>query len=172
MRTTALLLISLSLALSCRAVKKNQQTTEQTTELQAEQSIKIETISQALTTAQQSTALEHINFQIEPICGQPAVFRLMHNGKEIKGETTGNLIFNNEKKEETQNTRTQNQEAKSENTQDKARYQTVYKDRIIEKEVKQGFSLWLWVAFVLGIIALWELLKYVVKSRLKIKQWL
>lgn len=154
--------------ISCRSVKKNTHTTETKSEIKTEQITQVESQTENLATEQQETILDNLKFQIEPICERPAVFTFLHNGKEIKGKTTGKLIFNNEKKHQTQDTRIENREAKSEDTKAQSQYKIVYKDRVIEKEVKQGFSLWFWVVFVLGVIALWELLKYTVKSRLKI----
>lgn len=154
--------------ISCRSVKKNTHTTETKSEIKTEQITQVESQTESIATEQRTILLDNINFQIEPICGQPAVFTFLHNGKEIKGKTTGKLSFNNEKKDETQKSKSENREAKSEDTKTQSQYKIVYKDRIIEKEVKQNLSLWFWIGLIFGIIALWELLKYTVKSRLKI----
>lgn len=162
-----LAILSLVFLASCGSVKKSKSIEKQDLKLTTEEKVKTETSTTSITDNKEIVNRENLSFNIEPICGQPAIFSFIHNGKEVKGETTGKLTFNNEKKEKNKETKNEVKEEKKEEVQ--AETKIIYKDRIVNKEVeRQNIPLWLYGAIGIGIILLWELLKYAVKSRLKI----
>ncbi|MDY3362604.1 hypothetical protein PG623_01175 [Riemerella anatipestifer] len=162
-----LAILSLVFLASCGSVKKSKNIERQDIKINTEEKVKMETSTTSITDNKEIVNRENLSFNIEPICGQPAVFSFIHNGKEVKGETTGKLTFNNEKKEEKRETKNEVREEKKEEANIKTKI--IYKDRIVNKEVeRKTIPLWLYGVIGISIIILWELLKYTVKSRLKI----
>ncbi|MDY3444538.1 hypothetical protein PG616_06765 [Riemerella anatipestifer] len=162
-----LAILSLVLLASCGSVKKSKSTEKQDLKLTTEEKVKTETSTTSIIDNKEIVNRENLSFNIEPICGHPAIFSFIHNGKEVKGETTGKLTFNNEKKEENKETKKEVKEEKKEEA--KVKTQIIYRDKIVNKEVeRKNIPLWLYGAIGIGIILLWELLKYAIKSRLKI----
>lgn len=93
-----LLLTLLSCGTRQTSLQKNKESSDSETAIDN----KTEIISNTETTSQASYKISDnfLNFAIKPIDGLPAKFSFIHNGEKIEGETSGELNFTNQKKEE------------------------------------------------------------------------
>ncbi|WP_018676107.1 hypothetical protein [Riemerella columbina] len=167
MKRIIFLLISF-LVLSCSVRKHKTVDTvdiKQETELKSDETIEKKSISllNNLTEVQD----KKLNFSIEPICGQPAEFDFWKDGERYQGKTNSKLTFNSESSKKKEENNASINEDEKKHTEDQFGYKYIYKDKIVEIDVERKIPFVNWLCIIALTIGIWELLKWVIKSKLK-----
>lgn len=106
-----------------------------------------------------------LNFTIDPVGDMPAKFVFIHDGKRIDGETTGKLVFSNQKSEKSGSENRENKTQKQTETATKTKVleKTIYITKTVNKERKA----YPWWQLMIGAVLVWEIVKRILKTSLR-----